>query len=351
MAGVDDALLTAASLPATITDEAALEEFLSRPTPALIDDLAQLDGDIMILGVGGKVGPCLARTAKRAAPDKRVIGVARFSDPDVKQRLQDWGIETMACDLLDRDAVEALPKTRNVIFMAGRKFGTSGDEPFTWAMNTHVPAIVAEAFRGSRIVAFSTLCVYPFASVVHLDCDETTPPGPPGEYANSCLGRERMFQYFSGRYGTPGRLIRLNYAIDLRYGVLFDVANWVRNGEAIDLSTGHANVIWHGDVNNQILRALGHCGTPASPLNIGGPEATSIRAIAQAFGHRFGRKPVYCNQELETAWVNRTDLAARLFGYPVVPLEPMIDWVADWIERDMPRYDKPTKYEVRDGRF
>jgi len=347
----DDALLAPDRLPERIADEAALEEFLSRPTQALIDDLARLDGDIMILGVAGKVGPCLARMAKRAAPDKRVIGVARFSDPAVRERLESWGVDTIACDLLDRDGVEALPKVANVIFMAGRKFGTTGDEPFSWAMNAHVPAIVAEALKGSRIVAFSTLCVYPFANVVHMDCDESTPPLPPGEYANSCVGRERMFQYFSKQHDTPGRLIRLNYAIDLRYGVLFDIANWVRDGTPIDLTTGHASVIWHGDVNNQVLRALGHCEVPSSPLNIGGPEATSIRALARAFGHRFSRAPVFAGSEAETAWVNRTDLAARLFGYPVVPLDRMIDWVADWIERDMPRYDKPTMYEARDGRF
>jgi nucleoside-diphosphate-sugar epimerase len=346
-----DGLLTADSLPDTIADETALEEFLSRPTPALIEDMKRLDGDIMILGVGGKVGPCLARTAKRAAPDKRVFGVARFSDPDVKARLESWGVETITCDLLDRQAVEALPKIKNVVYMAGRKFGTTGDEPFSWAMNTYVPGIVAEACRGSRIVAFSTLCVYPFANVVHLECDESTPPAPPGEYSNSCVGRERLFQYFSQQHGTPGRLIRLNYAIDLRYGVLFDIANWVRNGEAIDLSTGHANVIWHGDVNNQILRAFLHCETPSAPLNIGGPECTSVRAMANAFARRFGKEPVYINEEQDTAWVNRTDLAARLFGYPVVPLDRMVDWVADWIDRDMPRYDKPTKYESRDGRF
>jgi len=344
-------LLAADTLPERIADEEALEDFLARPTQALVDDLAGLDGDIMILGVAGKVGPCLARMARRAAPDKRVIGVARFSDPAVRARLDGWGVETIQCDLLDRDAVGALPKAKNVVFMAGRKFGTTGDEPFSWAMNAHVPAIVAEALKGSRIVAFSTLCVYPFASVVRMDCDESTPPMPPGEYANSCVGRERMFQYFSKLHGTPGRLIRLNYAVDLRYGVLFDVANWVRDGNPIELATGHASVIWHGDVNNQVLRALCHCEVPSSPLNVGGPEATSIRALAHAFGRRFGKDPVFAGAEQETAWVNRTDLAARLFGYPVVPLDRMIDWVADWIDRDMPRYDKPTKYEVRDGRF
>ncbi len=344
-------LLTLDTLPDRIDDVDALEELISRPSQALVDDLARLDGDIMILGGGGKVGPGLARMAKRAAPTKRVVGVARFSDPAVRQRLESWGVETLTADLLDRAAVAELPKIENVVFMAGRKFGTTGDEPFSWAMNLHVPAIVAEAFTGSRIVAFSTLCVYPYAEVMQGGTDEATPPGPPGEYANSCLGRERIFQYFSGRHGTPGRLIRLNYAIDLRYGVLHDVASWVRDGVAIDLTTGHANVIWHGDVNAQVLRAFHHCEVPSAPLNIGGPEASSVRALARAFGRRFDREPVFAGTEAATAWVNDTGLAAGLFGYPVVPLQRMIDWVADWIEREMPAYDKPTRYEVRDGRF
>ncbi len=367
-------LLAADDLPESIEDVDALEAFLSRPTPGLIDDLGRLDGDILVLGVGGKVGPCLARTAKRAAPGKRVVGVARFTDPEVRRRLDSWAVETIACDFLDRDAVAALPRIENVIFMAGRKFGTTGDEPFSWMMNTHVPGTIAENFARSRIVAFSTLCVYPFATVSPLECDESTPPGPIGEYANSCVGRERMFQYFSKLNGTPGRLIRLNYAIDLRYGVLHDVAKWVRDGEPIDLTTSHANVIWHGDVNNQILRALSVCETPASPLNVGGPEATSIRALAHCetpmsplnvgepeptriralagiFGERFGREPIFENAESETAWVNRTNLAQSLFGPPVVPLDRMVDWVTDWIERGLPSYQKPTRDEVRHGRF
>ena len=349
MSATTETLLTTETLPDRIPDVDALEELLSRPSQALIDDLAALDGDIMVLGVGGKVGPCLARLAKRAAPQKRVVGVARFSDAAVKERLESWGVETIACDLLDRTAVDGLPKLPNVIYMAGRKFGTAGDEPFTWAMNAHVPAIVA--FRESRIVAFSTLCVYPYASVRLGGCDETTPPTPVGEYANSCVARERIFQYFSQQYGTPGRLMRLNYAIDMRYGVLFDVASWVFQGRAIPLATGHANVIWQGDASAQMLRALRHCTTPASPLNVGGPDATSIRALATEFGERFGKTPVFDGEEAETAWVNSTRQAQQLFGYPVVPLNRMIDWVADWIQQGRPEIGKPTRYEVRDGGF
>ena len=218
-------------------------------------------------------------------------------------------------------------------------------------MNTHVPSIVAETFAQSRIVAFSTLCVYPYAPVAGPGWDEAVAPEPVGEYANSCVGRERVFQHFSQQHGTPGRLLRLNYAIDMRYGVLHDVANWVRAGEPVPLTMGHVNVIWQGDASSQALRALLHCTTPASPLNIGGPEATSIRALAHAFGERFNKVPRFDGREAETAWINSTAQAQQLFGRPSVPLETMIDWTADWIERAMPAHGKPTHFAVRNGRF
>ncbi len=341
----------AADLPDSVVDVEALEELLSRPPQALIDDLAALDGDIIILGVGGKVGPCLARMAKRAVPGKRIVGVARFSDREVRRRLDAWGVETIACDLLDRGSVSQLPKLPNVIYMAGKKFGTTGGEPFTWAMNAHVPALVGEAFAASRIVAFSTLCVYPFTDVTGPLCHEDTAPAPVGEYANSCVARERVFQYFSKRHGTPGRLIRLNYAIDMRYGVLHDIASWVYTGQPIDLRAGHANVIWQGDVNAQVLRALHHCEVPSRPLNMGGPEQASVRALAVEFGRRFGLAPEFINPESGLGWHNDTSLAAKLFGYPQVSLARMVDWTVDWIERDQPQYDLPTHYEARDGSF
>ncbi|MDE0726347.1 MAG: NAD(P)-dependent oxidoreductase [Alphaproteobacteria bacterium] len=340
-----------ADLPDSVADVEALEELLSRPPQALIDDLAALDGDIIILGVGGKVGPCLARMAKRAVPGKRIVGVARFSDREVRRRLDAWGVETIACDLLERGSVSQLPKLPNVIYMAGKKFGTTGGEPFTWAMNAHVPALVGEAFAASRIVAFSTLCVYPFTDVTGPLCHEDTAPAPVGEYANSCVARERVFQYFSKRHGTPGRLIRLNYAIDMRYGVLHDIASWVYTGQPIDLRAGHANVIWQGDVNAQVLRALHHCEVPSRPLNMGGPEQASVRALAVEFGRRFGLAPEFINRESGLGWHNDTSLAAKLFGYPQVSLARMVDWTVDWIERDQPQYDLPTHYEARDGSF
>lgn len=340
------------SLPDRFEDEDALEDFMTRPSRALIDDLSRIDEDILVLGVGGKMGPTLARLAKRAAPDKRVVGAARFSQQGLRERLESQGIETIACDLLDRDAVAALPKLENVVFMAGRKFGSADAEELTWAMNAWVPGLVAESFATSRIVAFSTGCVYPFVPVTQQGATEATPSTPPpGEYANSCVGRERIFQYFSKASGTPGRIIRLNYAIDLRYGVLHDLGLKVLNGEVVDLTTGHVNVIWQGDANSHALRALSHATTPTSPLNVSGPETISVRALAQAFGDRLGREPVFSGEEAAECWLVNTSEASRLFGYPAVPLGRMLDWTADWLAAGRSSLGKPTQFEVRDGSY
>ena len=341
-----------ADLPERLEDVVQLEEVMTRPSPMLQQALAGVSGDILVLGVGGKMGPTLARLAKRAAPEKRIIGVARFSEAGLREKLVDEGIECIAADLLDRDQIRRLPAVENVIFMAGRKFGSSGREDLTWAMNVMVPAMVAEAFQSSRIVVFSTACVYPFVDVALGGAKETTPIGPPpGDYANSCVGRERIFEYFSRERRTVGRTIRLSYAIDMRYGVLHDVAERIVAGTPIDLTTGHVNVIWQGDANAMILAALRHCTAPTSPLNVSGPETVSIRALAESLGERLGKRPVLTGNEASTAWLVNTQEAMRLFGYPRVPLQRMINWTADWVGRGKPRLGKDTHYGTRDGAY
>lgn len=344
-------LLTRETLPNTIPDVAALDELLCRPSRALIEDLRKVDGDIMILGVAGKMGPTLAGLAKAALPDRRIIGVARFSDASAKTWLETRGIETVSCDLLDEAAIKRLPKVSNIIFMAGRKFGAEGDLSLTWAMNAHVPALVAQAFAGSRIVAFSTGCVYPFVPVSGKGADEVVPPNPPGEYAQSCVGRERMFEYFSRKFKTPGRLFRLNYAIDMRYGVLHDIATKIVRSQPIDVSLGHVNFIWQGDASAQALRCLAYCDTPTSPINVSGPDILAVRDLAAKLGTRLGRTPIIVGKEEPTAWITDTSQAVRMFDRPIVDSEKLIDWTADWIARSMPSLGKPTKYEVRDGRY
>ena len=337
-------------LPTSFENVDALEEFMTRPDDALIRDLATVDGDIVVLGVGGKMGPTLARLAKRAAPEKRVYGVARFSETGLEDKLRECDVEPIRCDLLDRAAVAGLPDCANVVFMAGRKFGTSGSLELTWAMNVHVPSIVAERYRAAQIVAFSSGNIYPMVDVGGPGANEETPAGARGEYAQSCLGRERMFEFFSGRFGTPGRNIRLNYAIDMRYGVLWDIGMKVFTGDAIDLTAGHANVIWQGEANSRILRCLAHCTTPTSPINISGP-ALRVRDVASAFGDRFGKPPEFTGSEASTAWLVDTSLSDRLLGPLEVSADTMIGWLADWIARGGENLNKPTAFDSRDGAF
>ncbi|WP_086054960.1 NAD(P)-dependent oxidoreductase [Pseudoruegeria sp. SK021] len=345
------ALLDGACLPDRFDSVEALDDFIALPSRALIDDLAAVDGDIMILGASGKMGPSLARLARNAAPTKRIIAVARFSDPASKTALEMHGIETIICDLFDAAAIGALPKVKNIIFMAGRKFGSGGNQPLTWAANTHIPALVAQAFSDSRIVAFSTGCVYAFSPVDSMGSDEGDALDPPGEYAQSCIGRERMFEHFSAVHDTPGRIYRLNYAIDLRYGVLHDIAVKVRDGVPIDVTMGHVNVIWQGDANTIALRCLKQATTPTSPINVTGPEVISVRWLAGILGKKLGIAPIITGEEAPEAWLSNTRLCNGTFGYPTVPLDRMLDWTANWVSDDLPSHNKPTHFEARDGTY
>lgn len=336
-------------------DEDELEERLSRPTLGVNQALARLDGAVMVLGAGGKMGPTLACMVRRgfeaAGKRQKVLAVARFSDPAVEARLRTQSVETLRCDLLDRRAVEALPEAPSVIFMAGYKFGSSENPERTWAMNVLVPAIVAERFSASRIVVFSSGCVYPNRPVLQGGSREGDPLEPLGEYANSCVGRERVFSYFAQQHDTPLAFFRLNYAIDLRYGVLTDVAQKVKSGTPIDLTMGYANVLWQGDANAWAIQCLEHATCPPFLLNATGPEIVSIRAIAERFGALLGRTPVFSGQEADTALLSDASRAHALFGTPSVPLDRLIDWVAQWLRQGGRTLGKPTHFEVRDGRY
>ncbi|MAG57323.1 MAG: epimerase [Planctomycetes bacterium] len=335
------------------TDE--LEELLSRPTPGVIDALASLRGDLVILGAGGKMGPSLAKMAKRAlvASGSRhgVIAVSRFSDPAQRAALEAAGVSTSSVDLLDVGAGARLPTAGAVVFMAATKFGTQGAESHTWAVNAHLPGMVAQHYRGVPIVAFSSGNVYPFVPVAQGGATEATPPRPVGSYAWSVLARERIFEHFSREHGTPVVLIRLNYAVGLRYGVPVDVAVKVRDGVPIDLAMGYANIIWQGDANAMALRSFEVAASPPRPLNVTGPETVSIREMAMRFGDRLGREAVFSGAEEETALLNDASAAFHCFGPPLVSLDRLIGWVAHWVGNGRPLSDRPTHYETRDGVF
>jgi nucleoside-diphosphate-sugar epimerase len=338
-----------------IRTEAELEDRLSTPAEADIRALRELEGDLMILGAGGKMGPSLARLAHRAVGragvKKRVIAVARFSNEAIGAQLKAEGIETLRGDLLNADVLSTLPDIPNIIFMAARKFGTSGSEYLTWALNTYLPGLVAERFRSSRIVTFSTGNVYPLQPVSEGGATELTAVAPVGEYAQSALARERMFEYGSHRWGTPVAILRLNYAIDLRYGVLLDIARAVYEKRPVNLRMGLVNVIWQGDANRACLRAFAHCQSPPKILNITGPETISIRYLAGEFGRRFAIEPNWDGEESSTALLNNAYKAHQLFGYPSVTVQDMIDWTAQWVMSGNPTLRKPTHFDERDGKF
>jgi len=332
--------------------EAELEDLLSIPRRETEAALAACPGDIVILGAGGKMGPSLSRMAARATQGKRrIIAVSRWSSDAAEEKLNRAGVETIRADLLDRESVAKLPDAPNVIYMAGQKFGTTGAPAMTWAMNTIVPMYCAERYRDSRIVAFSTGNVYPLTPVASRGAKEDDPLGPVGEYAASCVGRERVFEFYSERYGTKFSIIRLNYAIDLRYGVLVDIATHVKHQEALPIDMGYVNVIWQGDANHIALEALSHASSPPYVLNVTGGEHLPVREIAEWFGRRFGTKPVLTGTERRDALLSDTARMRSAFSAPEVSAEQMYEWVADWLDSGGPLLGKPTHFEARDGKF
>jgi nucleoside-diphosphate-sugar epimerase len=341
--------------PNTIATEEQLEELISSPGEEVISMFSRIDGDVMFLGIGGKIGPTLARMAKRACEaagvKKRMIGVSLFESPEQRKKIENLGIETIHGDLLDTEFIKSLPSVKNIFFLAGMKFGSLDNLSITWAVNSYLPALVAEHFKHSRIVAFSTGCVYPLVSVKSGGSKETDMPDPVGEYAQSCLGRERMFEYGSTKYKTPVSLIRLNYSVELRYGVLVDIALKVKNKQPVDLAMGYFNVIWQGDVNDVVLRSLEHAASPAWILNITGAEILSVREVAKEYGKLFGVDVQLTGEEAQTALLNNSQMAHKLFGHPKVPVSLLMKWIAGWMKEEGKLLGKPTHFEVRDGKY
>lgn len=332
-----------------------LDKKLSTPSEELIGDITKIEGDILILGAGGKMGPSLAALAKNAVTEsgvwKDVICVSRFSNKEYQEKLEEVGIKTIAADLMNEKKLQALPDVKNVIYMVGQKFGTSGKEFQSWALNSYLPGRVAEKFKDSSIVVFSTGNVYPLVDVMSGGADEDHQPEPVGEYAQSCLGRERVFEYFSRKNGTPILNFRLNYANDLRYGVLLEIAQAVQEHKPIDLRTGHANVIWQGDANEIAIRSLLKCSSPPVNLNVTGPETVSIRWLAEEFGKLLKNTPEFIHEEQPTALLSNASKCHRLFGYPSVSLRQIIEWTAEWIKHDGETINKPTHFQERKGKF
>jgi len=338
-----------------IKDNEHLDDLLSEPSDAAVDALGRLSGDLIILGVSGKMGPTLARMARRASERagvlRRVLGVARFSDPQIEMRLKAWGVETIHCDLLDPEQLGRLPDVANVIYLVGMKFGCAGQEALTWAVNCWLPGLVCRKYRDARIVALSTGNVYGLTSIAGGGSRETDALSPVGDYAMSCVGRERIFEHFSRAQDTPVAILRLNYATEMHYGVLVDLARRVWEGRPVDLTMGHLNAIWQADANAQALASLDRVSSPPFVVNVAGPELLSVRRVAGEFGRLFGRSVNFEGTESDDAFLSDGRLGHRLTGHPRVGAEQMIRWIADWVSRGGEIWDRPTHFEVRDGKF
>jgi nucleoside-diphosphate-sugar epimerase len=334
---------------------AQLHEFMCKPSLNLAADMRKITGDIIILGAAGKMGPTLsmlaANAVREAGLSKNIYAVSRFSDDAQINSLKELGIKVIKADLMNEEQLTSLPDAENVIYMVGRKFGTSEDASLTWAMNAYLPGRVAEKYRNSRIVVFSSGNVYPYMPVSSGGATEETPTGPLGSYAQSCSGRENVFKYFSGRYGTKILLFRLNYAIDLRYGILLEIARSVLNNSPVDVTTGNVNVIWQGSANEIAIRSLLHCNCPGEILNVTGPETVSIRYLANEFAKRFNTLPVFSGTEQESCLLSNAAKCNKLFGYPRVSLAEMIDMTAEWVISGGETLDKPTHFQEREGKY
>lgn len=333
-----------------------LEEALSRPTPGVLETLNAIPGDIILLGAGGKMGPTLARMVRRGCDEigqssRQVIAVSRFSNDSAAEELEYRGVRIVRCDLNRREDVAALPDAPNVIYMAGQKFGTQSDPDATWVANTVLPAIVAERFRSSRMVALSTGCVYPLLPWDGPGATEDAPLTPPGEYANSCVGRERVLSYFAREHSFPLCLVRLCYAIDMRYGVLLDLAQRIQAELPIDVTMGATHVIWQGDANARIIQCLSHATNPPCAVNVTGRERLTIRELAMRFGTLLDRPVRFVGEEAPTAWVWNAEKSYDWFGSPTVSIGDMLTATADWVTRGGETLNKPTHFEVRDGTF
>ena len=344
-----------ASSSTSIQDVAHLEDLLSAPTEGVVRTLGSLDGDILVLGAAGKMGPTLARMAKRASEaagiKRRVIGVSRFSSSSLENQLQSWGIETVRCDLLDPASLAKLPDAANVVFMAGMKFGCTGQEWLTWAINSFLPGLVANRYCDSRIGVFSTGNVYGLSPVTRGGSHEGDSLNPSGEYAMSCVGRERIFEHFSRASGTKMSILRLNYASELRYGVLLDIAQRAHAGQPVSLSMGYLNTIWQADASAMSLESLRCASSPPNVINISGPELLSVRSVAEEFGKKFGKPIRFEGTESSDALLSNAAKSHELFGRPRVSAQQIIDWIADWVRRGGSTLAKPTHFEERAGHF
>jgi nucleoside-diphosphate-sugar epimerase len=332
-------------------DERGLEDILSEPTEATKKVVASLNGDIVVLGAGGKMGPTLAMMLKKASSGRNIYAVSRFSERRAKARIEEAGVKTIEADLLDESQYCKLPEVENVFYLVGMKFGVTDNQPLTWALNSFVPAMTARHYKNARIVAFSTGNVYPLVDIKSGGASEETTPEPVGEYAQSCLGRERMFEYFSQLYKTPVTLVRLNYSNEPRYGIIVDLTLKILNDEPIDLTMGAVNLIWQRDANDYIIQAISLAKSPPAILNVTGQDTVPIRQLAEQIGKELNKEPTFLSKEAQTALLSNASYCFSLFGYPKTTLEQMVSMIVKWVTSGKKVLNKPTKYDIRDGKF